>query len=203
MTVGVKPRKLAPLALSCTMADCERDLHCFRQTTRKGHYFGGPCRYCGKQLIDFPRVQAREVRDLDHTIDSLSREFVRHEFWERDFDQRALNHARRKGKLLMREAAVRRIRQSLGRARNPLEGRQTQYAGNVLFYAQHATATCCRKCAEYWHGIPLGQPLTEDQIAYLSDLLIAYIERRLPWLNDHPEKVPPIRRARAGRAADG
>ncbi len=35
-----------------------------------------------------------------------------------------------------------------------IDGRQTPREGNTIFYAQHATASCCRTCIEYWHGIP-------------------------------------------------
>jgi hypothetical protein len=148
-------------------------------------------------------VQARSIGDIRHTFDSLSKEWIRHEFWERPFDQHAINHARRKGMRAMKTVeAVKRIRQSVGAAHHPSEGRQTSLAGNVLFYAQHAVAACCRRCIEYWHGIPMGAPLAEDEVAYLTSLVTLYLERRLPELNEDPVKVPFIRRAKPAKPVE-
>ena len=33
------------------------------------------------------------------------------------------------------------------------DGKQTPIRGHPVFIAQHATATCCRKCIQKWHGI--------------------------------------------------
>jgi len=30
---------------------------------------------------------------------------------------------------------------------------QREGSAEIVHYAQHATAACCRKCIEYWHGI--------------------------------------------------
>jgi Domain of unknown function (DUF4186) len=194
MSIGAAPLILQPLALTCTTSDCENDLHCFLQKTRNIGSHGGPCRSCGKDLVDFKRVQVRDSSDLSYTFNSLSREWIRHAFWHRQFDLPAINHARRKGLRGMRAAAGQRIRQSIGKAQNAREGRQTPYDGNVLYYAQHAVAACCRKCVAYWHGIVAGAPLTEDEVNYLANLVVLYVETRMPDLDEEPVKVPPIRR---------
>ena len=90
----------------------------------------------------------------------------------------------------MRIAAERRIRTSVGPAEPGFDGRQTPKEVNVLYYAQHATASCCRQCIEEWHGFPKGQALTDDEINYLSELVVHYVEERLPDLTEHGEKVP-------------
>jgi hypothetical protein len=203
MSVGTKASELLPLKIKCTDTDCDNETHCFLQKKQKGRFKGGPCRTCGKDLVDFPRIGARNSSDLAYTFESLAREFIRHEFWERPFDQHAINHARRKGKLGMREAASKRIRQSVGRAKNPREGQQTPYDRNVLHYAQHAVAACCRKCIEYWHGIPSGRALTNDETEYLATLLRLYVDRRMPDLDDAPVKVPAIRPPKPVEVQDG
>src|SRR3546814_5993906 len=38
-------------------------------------------------------------------------------------------------------------------------GKQTSMRGHPVFFAQHATATCCRSCLANWPGIPAGGPL--------------------------------------------
>jgi hypothetical protein len=130
---------------------------------------------------------------MEHTFESLKLEHVRHYFWHTDIDEKAVNHARRKGRLGMREAAARRIRTSVGRAGNPFDGRQTPYRENALYYAQHAVAACCRKCIDEWHGIPMDRDLTDDEVEYLSKLVIMYVFERLPELTEGGELIPPRR----------
>jgi hypothetical protein len=86
---------------------------------------------------------------------------------------------------------------SVGRASQKLfrDGMQTPLKGNVIYYAQHATASCCRKCIEYWHDIPRDRDLTDSEVEYLSTLVCRYIDERLPALNDHPVRVPRKRPA--------
>ena len=36
------------------------------------------------------------------------------------------------------------------------DGKQTPMRGHPVFIAQHATATCCRKYVQMWHGIEKG-----------------------------------------------
>ena len=196
MSVGAAPPVLEPLDLKCTNSDCENDLHCFKQKTRKrDDPRWGPCRHCGKNLVDFPRVQARDIGDVEHTFQSLSQEWIRHMLWHLSFDQRAINHARRKGRRQLLDVEIeKRLRQSVGKTRHPREGRQTPFEGNVLFYAQHAVAACCRKCIEYWHGIPVGAALKRDHVHYLKELIVRYVEQRMPDLDDEPVKVPAIRK---------
>ncbi len=198
MSVGTQAPVLKPLKLRCTNTDCENGLHCFLQKTLKPRPLGGPCRDCRQDLIDFPRVQACSLGDIDHTFDSLSKEWIRHEFWERPFDQYAINRARRKGMRALRELEVEKLlRRAVGQPSHPRAGRQTPFKGDVICYAQHSVAACCRKCVEYWHGISMDQPLTDDQVAYLVQLVLRYLARRLPELNEEPMKVPPIRKVSA------
>ncbi len=59
---------------------------------------------------------------------------------------------------------------------------QTRTSGNVIYYAQHATATCCRKCMEAWHAIDRETPLGDQEIGYATELVMRYIKVRLPDL---------------------
>jgi len=184
-------RKLEPLAITCSSADCERGLHCFRQTKKmKMSDQAGHCRYCGEELIDWRRVHKKDLADVNYTFKALKYELWRHYYWHIEIDERAINHARRKGSQGMREAAEKRIRNSVADAKPFRDGMQTPKEGNALYYAQHATATCCRKCIEDWHGIPSGQALTDDQIVYFVELIMLYIQERLPYLTTTGEFVP-------------
>ena len=99
----------------------------------------------------------------------------------------------------MISAAESRLRSSVGPMAPFRDGYQTGSGGNnPLHYAQHATATCCRKCIAEWHGIPRGVELTAVQIDYFTRLLMLYIEERLPDLTEGGEYVPPIREGGSG-----
>ncbi|WP_075336089.1 DUF4186 family protein [Archangium gephyra] len=192
--MATKP-PLEPLAISCTATDCDNDLHCFLQKKRRddGMRVGGPCRDCGADLVQWDRITTRNRSDAEYKFRAMKQELIRHEFWHRKLDQRAVNYAHRKGRQLLKEAAKARIVSSVGGAKHPREGRQTPFEGNILYYAQHAVAACCRKCIEYWHGIESGRALTEPEQDYLADLLMLYVKERLPNLANQPIKVPPIR----------
>jgi hypothetical protein len=187
------PSKLPPLAIKCTDSACGDNLHCFKQarsTAKKKAFKKGLCRMCGADLIDWPRVHGRDLSDVEHTFDQLRHELIRHHFWHVEFDTKALNHARRKGRVQLHLAARQRVLTSVSRCDNPREGRQTPFKENTLYYAQHATASCCRPCIQYWHDIPANRDLTEQEIDYLTNLVIRYVDERLPDLDDDSVYVP-------------
>lgn len=67
------------------------------------------------------------------------------------------------------------VRSRLAPAAPARDGRQTPWHGHPVFIAQHATATCCRKCLARWHGIPSGRPLTGDETGYAVDVIMAWL----------------------------
>ena len=56
------------------------------------------------------------------------------------------------------------------------DGKQTPMRGHSVFIAQHATATCCRKCIQKWHGIEKGRALNAEEIDYVVALIMGWIE---------------------------
>jgi hypothetical protein len=153
----------------------------------------GACRACGAKLVDWRRVHKRDTSDIAYTFKALKYELIRHHNWHIDIDIRAVNYARRKGTKGLLVAVYDRIKKSVGSAEPYRDGMQTPKEGNIIFYAQHATASCCRKCIEYWHDIPQGRDLTPEEITYLVNLVMAYIKERLPNLKDEGEYVPRIK----------
>jgi hypothetical protein len=133
--------------------------------------------------------------DAAHTFAALQHELIRHHFFHRLIDERPMRHARRKGRLLLKEAARDRLRKYLAPAQPPRDGRQTPFEGSAIYYAQHATATCCRTCLEYWHDIPRGRPLTPQEFEYCAKLIDLFLDERLPDLAEEPIKVRRRRRA--------
>jgi hypothetical protein len=191
----VRPAELKPLKITCTSADCENDLHCFKKSRRMPEAERGRCRYCGADLVDWTRVQKRDIGDAPFVFESLKYELIRHHFWHKTIDLKTENHARRKGRRGLKEAARKRLEKYIAPASPSRDGRQTPWDGNIIFYAQHALACCCRTCMQYWHGIPKGVELSTEEVNYFVELIMMYIDERMPDLTESGEKIPYIHRA--------
>lgn len=59
------------------------------------------------------------------------------------------------------------------------DGKQTPTKNHPVFIAQHATATCCRKCIKKWHKFDTNIELTQKQQDYLVDIIMQWIEINL------------------------
>lgn len=124
------------------------------------------------------------MRDLDELFAALQRSTFRARFALTAKDRTYI--ARRTLPTVLRQCRM-FIDQRLAPQHPPNDGRQTPMRGHPGFVAQHATATCCRKCLARWHHIPAGQPLTSGQIDYV----MAVIERwLLAQLVPLPERAP-------------
>ena len=58
------------------------------------------------------------------------------------------------------------------------DGHQTPYKGHPVFIAQHATATCCRKCLNKWYKIAENKTLTENEITSILNIIMKWIEKQ-------------------------
>jgi hypothetical protein len=182
---------LVPLKVKCTDADCEKNLHCFLETKQlinKGKV--GACRYCEAELVDWERVRKKDLTDWAYTFEALKHEKIRHHLWHVPIDEKAVKHARRKGRKKMREAVDNRLRRAIAPLPSAWDGRQTPFEGNSIFYAQHATATCCRNCLKEWYAIPKDRELTNSEISYFIELIMLYVNDRLPFLTEEGERIP-------------
>lgn len=59
------------------------------------------------------------------------------------------------------------------------DGKQTPMKGHPVFIAQHATATCCRGCLEKWHHIPKDRPITNEEVEYIVNVIMAWINQNI------------------------
>ena len=88
-----------------------------------------------------------------------------------------------KGLEVIRQHAYEIITKRLALAFPKNDGKQTPMRGapkgHPVFVAQHATATCCRGCLEKWHGIPAGRELTAEEIDYVVDIIMKWIDKQL------------------------
>lgn len=194
----------SPLNIRCTDSDCGNGLHCFK-ATRKLRTAGqeGVCRACGASLIDWSRVHGRRIDDAGFTFECLRHELVRHVYWHVHIDDDAIGRAMRKGHAGVMESIPKRLRQSVGPALPFRDGMQTPKLGNILYYAQHATASCCRTCMNYWHGIPKGRDLLDSEVDYLGQLMTLYIDDRMPELQGHSASPAATADSRDQGAIDG
>jgi hypothetical protein len=176
---------LEPLKVHCGDTNCEADKHCFRPDRRKRRWredYAGACQACGKQLVDWDRVRSRDLEDVKGTFAELQHEQIRHVFFCAPFDAKSVQQARRLGLGGLRERVRPLLARKIGPAKIFRDGTQTKKEGSAVHYAQHATATCCRKCLEYWHGIEPGRELTDEELDYCEGLVQAYLDERGPAL---------------------
>ena len=71
------------------------------------------------------------------------------------------------------------IKRNIGDVNPKNDGRQTPTKNHPVFIAMHACACCCRSCLFKWHRIPKNRKLTEEEINYLVELVIAWIEKEM------------------------
>ena len=65
------------------------------------------------------------------------------------------------------------------------DGTQTPMRGHPVFIAQHATATCCRKCLYKRHKINMNKELNSNEKDYIINLIMAWINKELNEKNLH------------------
>ena len=92
-----------PLDVKCTSADCENELHCFKQRKKTTGEQRGKCRYCGADLVDWDRLHVRDFGDVAYTFAALKNEMIRHHFFHKEIDEKAIRHAYRKGRILLKQ----------------------------------------------------------------------------------------------------
>jgi ribosomal protein L34E len=180
---------------------CKKGIHAFPSSKSKKSPKDPKCLLCGRDVINWTKIRKRDLNDMKFTFSQLRKDKTIYDTWKTEIDVKARNHALRKGRTELINYVKKRLLQSVGRVfdvgetiRRPYrDGFQTPRSCNIVYYAQHATASCCRRCIERWHGIPQGRDLLEDELDYLTELIMKYINNRVPELGDTGIYVPPIR----------
>lgn len=178
-----------PLKVKCNDSDCETDRHAFGPNRRKKNWeegYEGQCRTCGVKPVNWDRIKKRDLNDVDNVFAELQRELIRHVFFNAPFDKKSKAQAVKLGRQNLRAKVRPHLEKKVGQAEIYRDGMQTPKGGGAIHFAQHATATCCRKCIEYWHGIPRGRELTSTELDYCAGLVLAYLDLRLPQLFSPP-----------------
>ena len=89
-----------------------------------------------------------------------------------------------KGMDTIRKHAYDFINSRLAPAVIPNDGKQTPMRGHPVFIAEHATATCCRSCLYKWHHIPKNKELNQDEIDYIVNIIMLWINNELSTQNN-------------------
>lgn len=108
-------------------------------------------------------------------FDSLARSPFRSRFRLRGREREYLEQ---KGIDVVLQHARRFVEERLAAAQPVNDGKQTPMRNHPAFVAQHATATCCRKCLAKWHGIASGRPLDVGQIQYIVSVIGHWLRRQ-------------------------
>ena len=115
------------------------------------------------------------MNDTEQLFAALAKSRFRRRF---ELTQTDIDYIRAKGMAVIKSHALDFITKRLAPANPPKDGKQTPTKGHPVFIAQHATATCCRKCLCKWHHIPPGKKLSKQQIDYVISVILTWITRQ-------------------------
>jgi len=169
--------KLEPLQVHCSDSRCSANLHCFGPNRRIKNWqrtYEGQCQECGEKLVDWDRVRRRDISDVGGTFSQLAHEWIRHVFFHAPFDEKSKVQCRQLGLDGLKSRVRPLLKRKIAPAKIFRDGTQTKKEGSAIHYAQHATATCCRKCLEYWHGIERNRDLSTEELDYCEGLICAW-----------------------------
>ena len=110
----------------------------------------------------------------DKLFNALAKSTFRSRFKLKEKDKEYLDQ---KGFDTIRSHTKDFISKRLAPAEIPNDGKQTPMRGHPVFIAQHATGTCCRRCLEKWHYISKNKNMTDDDIKYVVDIIMSWIEK--------------------------
>lgn len=111
---------------------------------------------------------------IKNILDRLSKSKFRSSFHLKNKD---ILYIEDKGIDKIRNHAYDFVTKRLADTSNVTDGKQTPMKGHPVFIAQHATGTCCRRCLEKWHYISKNKNMTDDDIKYVVDIIMSWIEK--------------------------
>ena len=114
--------------------------------------------------------------NFDELFERLSRSKFRSRFKLKPVD---IEYIDKKGMAAIEQHARDFVTDRLAPAEPKNDGKQTPMRGHPVFIAQHATATCCRKCLQKWYNIARYKPLSNSDIDYIVSVLISWINNQI------------------------
>ena len=118
----------------------------------------------------------QENQRINRILESLSKSKFRRSFYLKNKDK---EYVREKGIETIEKHARDFIEKRLAPKEIKNDGKQTPMRGHPVFIAEHATATCCRGCLNKWHKIPKNIELSEEQKAYIVEVIMTWIKRQM------------------------
>lgn len=112
-------------------------------------------------------------RNIERILNNLSTSKFRSSFHLKEKDKQYIHE---KGLEIIQKHAYDFIEKRLAPKVILNDGKQTPMRGHPVFIAQHATATCCRNCLWKWHKIEKNKTLSEEEIHYIVELIIKWIQ---------------------------
>ena len=117
------------------------------------------------------------MKRIDDLLDSLSKTKFRGSF---HLNSKMKEYVNNKGLDKIRSDAYEIISKRIKPAIILNDGKQTPYKQvHPVFIGQHATGTCCRGCIERIHHIEKGRELTDEEVNYIVDIIMRFIEREM------------------------
>ncbi len=187
ITIDKPISELLPLDVKCSHTLCEEGFHFLTSDKTPKNGNKGDCPDCGESIIDWDRVYSNKSEDFQYKLDSLNKELLRHVCWCNKIEDKAIIRAKNRGRKKIKIRAKEIILKNISKIPTshfdfqctPKEGSE------IIHYAQHATASCCRKCIERWHNIPMNVILTEQQVNYFVDLIDYFVVKKISDLTDN------------------
>ena len=113
---------------------------------------------------------------MDDILNKLSKSQFRSRF---KLNAKDKAYIKEKGLETIKQHAVDFVEKRIAPANIINDGKQTPMCNHPVFKAQHATATCCRKCINKWHGFPLNTVLNDVQKEYIVNLIMCWIQKQI------------------------
>ena len=108
------------------------------------------------------------MRDVQEVVCSLRHSPFRSRI---HLQEKELDYLRKKGIGEVLKHAADFVEKRLAPASPANDGKQTPWHNHPVFVAQHATATCCRRCLQKWHQIPKGRVLSGEEQQYIVEVI--------------------------------
>lgn len=116
--------------------------------------------------------------NVENLLDSLSKSKFRGSF---HLNKKMKEYVQEKGWDKIRSDARDLITKRIAPKNLNNDGKQTPMRQvHPVFIAQHATGCCCRGCLEKIHDIKKGYELSNEEIDYVVNVIMMWIQREMP-----------------------
>ena len=117
------------------------------------------------------------MNNIEDLLNSLSRSKFRGSF---HLNKKMKDYVKEKGLDKIKSDAFDLITKRIAKESPNNDGKQTPMRQvHPVFIAQHATGCCCRGCLEKIHNIKKNHALSDEEINYIVNVIITWIEKEI------------------------